>query len=133
MRRVCRKSLRTEILAKGIETNKRNFTRFLILADPLMAPELKAKDEELNKSSIVFTLPHTHGALSKVLTILSFYDMNLSKIQSMPIIGREWEYRFYIDLTFDSFVRYRQAVDAVRPLLNDFKILGEYKECNNEI
>lgn len=122
-----------EILAKGIETNKRNFTRFLILADPLMAPELKAKDEELNKSSIVFTLPHTHGALSKVLTILSFYDMNLSKIQSMPIIGREWEYRFYIDLTFDSFVRYRQAVDAVRPLLNDFKILGEYKECSNEI
>lgn len=122
-----------EILAKGIETNKRNFTRFLILADPLMVPELKAKDEELNKSSIVFTLPHTHGALSKVLTILSFYDMNLSKIQSMPIIGREWEYRFYIDLTFDSFVRYRQAVDAVRPLLNDFKILGEYKECSNEI
>ncbi len=64
-----------------------------------------------------------------MLTIFSFYDMNLSKIQSMPIIGREWEYRFYIDLTFDSFVRYRQALDAVRPLLNDFRVLGEYKEC----
>ncbi|WP_289685570.1 prephenate dehydratase [Paramuribaculum intestinale] len=122
-----------EILARGIETNKRNFTRFLILADPLMAPELKPKEEQLDKSSIVFTLPHTHGALSKVLTIFSFYDMNLSKIQSMPIIGREWEYRFYIDLTFDSFVRYRQALDAVRPLLNDFRVLGEYKECKNEI
>lgn len=122
-----------QILEKGIETNKRNFTRFLILADPLQVPELRPREEELDKASIVFTLPHTQGALSKVLTILTFYDMNLSKIQSMPIIGREWEYRFYVDLTFSSFVRYRQALDAVRPLLNDFKVLGEYKECKNEI
>lgn len=121
------------ILEKGIETNKRNFTRFLILADPLVANDLRPKEGELDKASVVFTLPHTHGALSKVLTIFSFYDMNLSKIQSMPIIGREWEYRFYVDLTFDSFVRYRQAIEAVRPLLNDFKVLGEYKECKNEI
>ena len=122
-----------EILEKGIETNKRNFTRFLILSDPLLVPELRPREEELDKASIVFTLPHTQGALSKVLTILTFYDMNLSKIQSMPIIGREWEYRFYVDLTFSSFVRYRQALDAIRPLLNDFKVLGEYKECKNEI
>lgn len=122
-----------EILEKGIETNKRNFTRFLIIADPLLASELKPNEREINKSSIVFSLPHTHGALSKVLTIFSFYDINLSKIQSMPIIGREWEYRFYVDLTFESYVRYRQAVDAVRPLMNDFKILGEYKECTYEI
>lgn len=122
-----------EILEKGIETNKRNFTRFLIIADPLLASELKPNEREINKSSIVFSLPHTHGALSKVLTIFSFYDINLSKIQSMPIIGREWEYRFYVDLTFDSFVRYRQSIDAVRPLMNDFKILGEYKECTYEI
>lgn len=111
-----------EILEKGIETNKRNFTRFLILSDPLLVPELRPREEELDKASIVFTLPHTQGALSKVLTILTFYDMNLSKIQSMPIIGREWEYRFYVDLTFSSFVRYRQALDAIRPLLNDFKV-----------
>lgn len=122
-----------EILAKGIETNKRNFTRFLILADPLVAREMKPRDETLDKASIVFTLPHTHGALSKVLTIFSFYDINLSKIQSLPIIGREWEYRFYVDLTFDSFVRYRQALDAVRPLINDLRVLGEYKECKNQI
>lgn len=121
------------ILEKGIETNKRNFTRFLIIADPLLASELKTSEQELNKSSIVFTLPHTHGALSKVLTIFSFYDINLSKIQSLPIIGREWEYRFYVDLTFDSYVRYRQSIDAVRPLMNDFRILGEYKECTYEI
>lgn len=117
-----------EILERGIETNKRNFTRFLILADPLTATELGPREKEINKSSVVFTLPHTQGALSKVLTIFSFYDINLSKIQSLPIVGREWEYRFYVDLTFDSLVRYRQAIDAVRPLLNDLKILGEYRE-----
>lgn len=117
-----------EILAEGIETNKRNFTRFLILADPILASEIGPKEHEVNKSSIVFTLPHTQGALSKVLTILSFYDINLSKIQSMPIIGREWEYRFYVDLTFTSIVRYHQAIDAIRPLINDLKMLGEYKQ-----
>lgn len=120
-----------EILEKGIETNKRNFTRFLVLADPVMAGDFKPREEQLDKASIEFTLPHTQGALSKVLTIFSFYDINLSKIQSLPVIGREWEYRFYVDLTFDSYVRYRQAIDAARPLTNDFRVLGEYKECKN--
>jgi prephenate dehydratase len=114
------------ILERGIETNKRNFTRFLIVADPLEAEEL-TKNKTIDKASLVFTLPHTHGSLSKILTIFSFYDINLTKIQSMPIIGREWEYRFYIDVTFDNYMRYKQSIDAVRPLLNEFKILGEYK------
>ncbi len=114
--------------AEGIETNKSNFTRFLLLADPLIASEFKPKADKLNKASIAFTLPHSQGALSKVLTILSFYDINLSKIQSIPIIGREWEYRFYIDLTFDSYARYQNAITAVRPLISDFKTLGEYRE-----
>lgn len=117
-----------EVLENGIETNKRNFTRFLVLADPLTAGELIPKDNEIDKASIVFTLPHEKGALTKILTILSFYDMNLTKIQSSPIIGREWEYRFYVDLTFNSVIRYHQAIEAVRPLLGDFKILGLYKE-----
>lgn len=121
------------ILEKSIETNKRNFTRFLILADPAIMPELIPSEKFVDKSSVVFTLPHTKGALSKVLTILSFYDINLSKIQSMPIVGREWEYRFYADLTFDSYLRYRQAIEAVRPLTNELKILGEYIECKKEV
>lgn len=116
-----------EALEKGIETNKRNFTRFLILADPLMASSFRPRPDELDKASVVFTLPHTQGALSKVLTILSFYDINLSKIQSTPIIGREWEYRFYVDLTFDSYARYCRAIDAVRPLISDLRTLGEYR------
>lgn len=117
-----------EILERGIETNRRNFTRFLIVANPLLAAEIGPSENEINKASIVFTLPHAEGALSKVLTILSFYDMNLSKIQSMPIIGREWEYRFYVDLTFHSPVRYHQAISAVRPLTNELTTLGEYIE-----
>lgn len=115
-----------EVIADGIETNKHNFTRFLILADPPELP-LFSTEGDVDKASIVFTLPHEKGALSKILTILSFYDINLSKIQSSPIVGREWEYRFYVDLTFESVVRYRQAIEAVRPLLGEFRVLGEYK------
>ncbi len=117
-----------EILERGIETNRRNFTRFLIVTNALLASEIGPAESLIDKASIVFTLPHSNGALSKVLTILSFYDMNLSKIQSMPIIGREWEYRFYVDLTFNSIVRYHQAIDAVRPLTNELTVLGEYCE-----
>ncbi len=117
-----------EVLAEGIETNRHNFTRFLVLADPnAPLPAGPAAD----KASFLFTLPHTQGSLSKVLTVLSFYDVNLTKIQSLPIIGREWEYRFYIDVTFDDYTRYRQAVEAVRPLTSDFTILGEYRQCPN--
>lgn len=121
-----------EILAEGIETNKRNFTRFLALADRWTAEDLLEK-ADVNKSSLVFALPHTSGSLSKVLSILSFYDMNLSKIQSLPIIGREWEYLFYIDLTFTDYTRYRQALDAITPLTKDLKILGEYAEGKQSV
>ena len=117
-----------EILERGIETNKRNFTRFLIVKNPENTDEV-LPGERADKASIVFTLPHTQGALSKVLTILAFYDLNLTKIQSFPIIGREWEYKFYIDLTFDDLNRYHQALEAVKPLTSEFKILGEYPSC----
>lgn len=119
------------VLEEDIQTNKRNYTRFLILADPIEA-EAFVKDKPINKASLVFTLPHTQGSLSKILTIFSFYDINLSKIQSLPIIGREWEYRFYVNLTFDNYMRYRQSIDAVKPLINDFKILGEYNEYKSK-
>jgi prephenate dehydratase len=119
-----------KVLDEGIETNKRNFTRFLLVANRWLAEEL-VLDSENSKSSVVFTLPHTEGSLSKVLAILSFYDVNLTKIQSLPILGREWEYLFYVDLTFINLLKYKQGLDAIRPLTKDFKILGEYKENNN--
>ncbi len=117
-----------EIIAEGIETNKRNFTRFLIVAKPDLAYKMN-RGMELNKSTIVFTLPHEEGSLSKILTILSFYHMNLTKIQSTPIIGREFEYQFYAALTFDNYERYRQSLEAIKPLTSEFKILGEYREA----
>ena len=120
-----------EILAAGIETNKRNFTRFLILAQGDMLREVQ-KNNCINKSSLVFVLPHSEGSLSQVLSILSFYQINLTRIQSLPIIGREWEYQFYIDLTFIDYSRYKQAVDAILPLVSDLKILGEYSEFPNK-
>ena len=110
-----------EILRPQIETFKENFTRFLILDDAIKVPT-----EVINKSSICFTLPHKPGSLAHILTILSFYDMNLTRIQSLPIPGRQWQYFFYADIKFANYERYRQALSAVRPLIEDLDILGEY-------
>ena len=116
-----------EVLAHGIETNKRNFTRFLILAHEEMVLGLR-KSLTIDKASIVFTLPHEEGTLSQVLSVLSFYNINLTRIQSLPIVGIEWEYQFYVDVTFADYKRYQQALEAILPLVGQLKILGEYKE-----
>ncbi len=117
-----------KILEEKIEDNKHNFTRFLVLTNPRKADFLRPL-ERTNKASIVFSLPHSEGSLSKVLTILSFYDINLTKIQSLPVIGHEWEYMFYVDVTFENLTRYRQSIDAIIPLTKELKILGEYIAC----
>ena len=114
-----------KVLEQGIEDNKHNFTRFLLMCDPWSADKMRDL-HHTNKSSIVFTLTHEEGSLSQVLSIFSFYKLNLTKIQSLPIIGREWEYMFYVDVSYDDYVRYRQSIEAVRPLLRELKILGEY-------
>lgn len=114
-----------EILAEGIETYKQNFTRFLVLDDSLDAG-LGGEPGNVDKASICFTLPHEPGSLAHVLTILSFYGMNLTRIQSLPIPGHEWQYFFYVDIKFSDKVRYGQALAAVRPLMEDLTVLGEY-------
>ena len=116
-----------KVLHEGIETNKHNFTRFLVVCDPWQAEAL-CDIHHSDKASIVFSLPHASGSLSQVLSIFSFYSINLTKIQSLPIIGREWEYMFYVDVTYEDYVRYRQSIDAIRPLTKQLKILGEYKQ-----
>ncbi len=115
-----------KVLQDSIEDNKHNFTRFLVVCDPRKADFLRAL-EKTDKSSLVFALPHEEGSLSKILTILSFYNINLTKIQSLPIIGHEWEYLFYVDVTYNNLTRYRQSIDAITPLTRELKILGEYQ------
>jgi prephenate dehydratase len=115
------------VLAQGIETNKRNFTRFLIFGNEWVVNEIQT-NEVINKASVVFTLPHAEGSLSKVLSVFSFYDINLTKIQSLPIIGREWEYQFYVDFKFSDLNRYKQSLVAIKPLINELRTLGEYSE-----
>ena len=110
-----------EILAESIETYKQNFTRFLVFDDSLEVDLLKT-----NKASMCFTLPHAPGSLAHVLTIMSFYGMNLTRIQSLPIPGQEWQYFFYVDIKYEDRIRFEQAVAAVRPLMEDLNILGEY-------
>lgn len=117
-----------KVLENSIEDNKHNFTRFLVMADSWNADSYRELGQT-NKASIVFALPHEEGSLSKILTILSFYKINLTKIQSLPIIGREWEYLFYVDVSYDNYIRYRQSIDAVRPLCKELRILGEYAEA----
>lgn len=111
-----------EILQAGIETHKQNFTRFLIIDD-----DIQICEEDIDKSSICFTLPHQTGSLSHVLSIFAFYDLNLTKIQSLPIPGKKWQYFFYADLKFKDFKHYREGMNAVKPLVEDITIMGEYK------
>lgn len=111
-----------EILKSGIETHKQNFTRFLILDENICVSE-----DKIDKASLCFTLPHKTGRLSQILSIFSFYDLNLTKIQSLPIPGKEWQYFFYVDLKFESYERYCEALRAVQPLVEDLTEMGEYK------
>lgn len=121
-----------KVLEEGIETNKHNFTRFLVISDRWKADELRDR-ATINKSTIVFSLPHSEGSLSQVLSIFSYYNINLTKIQSLPIIGREWEYLFYVDITFNDYLRYRQSIDAITPLTKELEILGEYGEGKSHL
>lgn len=112
-----------DILAKGIETNKRNFTRFLVLNKEKTTPEL-----EINKASWSFRAHHNPGSLAKVLTILGEHNINLTKIQSLPVLGEEWKYFFYADLEFNNAESYRIAKKEIKPHLFGLEILGEYKQ-----
>ena len=112
-----------EIIAEGIETHKMNYTRFLILKGKNGSDR---KSSQVNKASMTFALAHKIGGLSKVLSILSYYDINLAKVQSMPIVGKDWEYRFFIDIEIENYTHYKQAIDAITPFTSGLQIMGEY-------
>lgn len=110
-----------EMLHQSIETNKKNFTRFLIIS--------KSKTEEaiVNKSSLVLDLPHQKGSLAKALNLIHKYDINLSKIESFPVIGEPWHYQFYLDLHFSELENYQTLLFELQKMKFPYQILGEYK------
>ena len=89
---------------------------------------LKNVEAEDTAGSAKMIAEGQHRGWAAICAILSFYKINLTKIQSLPIIGREWEYLFYVDVMYDDLTRYRQSIDAIIPLTKDLKILGEYKD-----
>ncbi len=111
-----------EIIAESIETNKKNYTRFLILDK-----ESNGIFLENDKASLAITLTHKKGSLAILLNTISFYDINLTKIESVPLIGEPWHYLFYIDVQFSLVNNYRQMIYALKPLVDEMQILGEYK------
>ena len=111
-------------LAENIEDNKRNYTRFLVLdADN----NINADNNSVNKASICFHLGHQIGALAKVLMALASENINLVKIQSLPLVGKEWEYFFHIDMEFFYYENYINGLEKIKPFTNDLKILGQYQ------
>jgi len=116
-----------EIIKRSIETNKKNFTRFLVVSSEKNYLSHK-NGVKKNKASLCFRLPDEEGILSQVLSVLAFYKINLSKIQSLPVVGVEWEYLFYIDLVFSNYTKYKQALSAISPLTRELTILGEYQK-----
>lgn len=112
------------ILQSNIETNRRNFTRFLILQNESHQETL----DFTNKASICFTVGHTPGALAAVLKIFSDNQINLTKIQSLPVIGKEWEYLFLVDLEFAQYKEYKSVIEEAQKLMTHLQILGEYQK-----
>ena len=118
-----------DIIAEGVEADKMNFTRFLLVTGNEEIVALKnAEEKNKDKALVCFSLPHKVGSLSQILSILSYYDINLTKIQSLPIVGKAWEYLFHIDLLYQDYNQYKLALDAIRPLTAHLEILGEYQQ-----
>lgn len=114
-----------EILSKGIQTIQHNETRFVIVSR-----QPADKDEKnINKASLKFVLEHQKGSLAKVLNAVSDHGLNLTKIQSMPIIETPWKYAFFVDVTFEDYQDYEKAIASVGKMAQDFKILGAYKNA----
>lgn len=111
-----------EIIAPGIETNKKNYTRFLVVQR-----RNENGPKEYDKSSVNLVLSNEMGSLASILSIISYYRIDLTKIESLPIIGQPLNYMFYADLKFDDMMRYQNMLNAIRPLLKELYVLGEYQ------
>lgn len=111
-----------DILAEGIETEKKNFTRFMVLS-----ANKKTKVEDSKKATLSFQLPNKVGALADLLKVIVDNKINLTKIQSIPILGRPDEYTFYIDCEWEDYEDFKKCI-AAKNIVRELKILGEYKK-----
>ncbi|MEM8528426.1 MAG: prephenate dehydratase [Bacteroidota bacterium] len=111
-----------DIIGDSIETNKQNYTRFWVL-------EKKSTilPEQVGKITLCFATDHEVGSLYRILSVLSAYNVNLTSIQSTPIVGKPWEYRIFIDFVTAGKLSYQQAIEAIRPLTYDLKVMGQYQ------
>jgi prephenate dehydratase len=109
-----------EILDKGLESNKKNYTRFLILA------KHGNPTEGTNKASLCFEVGHFYGSLAKVLNIFAEYKINLNKIQSVPIVGKPNEYTIHVDIEWEELSNYERAIHIILKNVSSLAILGEY-------
>lgn len=116
-----------DILERRIESNKKNFTRFLILTH-----HENVVKKENNKASLCFQVSNQVGALAKVLQIFAEQEINMSKIQSMPVLGKRNEYNFYVDVEWDNAKQYDTAIRQVLKYTHNFNILGEYQRHEDE-
>jgi len=112
-----------QVLEDDIQTIKDNSTRFVIVQTKLPTHSI----EGINKASLKFELSHKRGSLAAVLNVLSDCKMNLTKIQSLPVIETPWKYSFFVDVTFDDYTEYQKLVKIIDIMAEDFKILGTYK------
>jgi len=112
-----------QVLEDDIQTIKDNSTRFVIVQTQLPAHSI----DGINKASLKFELSHKRGSLAAVLNVLSDCKMNLTKIQSLPVIETPWKYSFFVDVTFDEYTEYQKLVKIIEIMAEDFKILGTYK------
>ena len=112
-----------QVLEDDIQTIKDNSTRFVIVQTDLPNTEIA----KINKASLKFQLNHKRGSLAAVLNVLSDCKMNLTKIQSLPVIETPWKYSFFVDVTFNDYADYQKLVKIIEIMAEEFKILGTYK------
>jgi prephenate dehydratase len=122
------------ILAANIEDNPRNFTRFLLLAQPDRAaaiPTMASAGER--KTSIVFRVANLPGSLFRALAVFALRDIDLRKIESRPIEGRPWEYSFYLDLIGDRHdLAVERALAHLAEMTETIRVLGSYPKSSTE-
>lgn len=111
------------ILAHSIQTVKENATRFFILTNAENKNAVSA-----NKASIKFITSDDTGSLAEILSILAKHNLNLSKIQSMPVIETPWKYAFFADFIFNSYADYFNAMNEIKDKVEMLKVLGEYNK-----